>query len=409
MSENNVFPKSVQPGIPKLEKCPKGWLTVKLGNVLKKVERPVKLDDSQTYCLVTAKRSRAGIVKRSELLGRDIKVKTQFEIKAFDFLVSRRQIVHGGCGVVPKDLDGSIVSNEYLVLHSTNELYHDYLKWLSHSIYFQQTCFHSSIGVHVEKMVFKPDWWFKFKFHLPPIEEQKKITSILDLWNTQIERFERLIVLKEKYKSYLLNNLMSGAIRLEGFSSKWKSNKLDELFIERKETHYEKLPLLSITKDEGVINRNEIDRKDNSNEDKTKYLRICPGDIGYNTMRMWQGVSAYSSLEGIVSPAYTICIPNKSVDGKFMSYLFKVPKIIHLFYRYSQGLTSDTWNLKYHNFSQIRVRIPDKDEQIVITSILDSIEKELILLKKQYAMLKEQHKGLINNLVSGKWRVKVED
>ena len=90
-------------------------------------------------------------------------------------------------------------------------------------------------------------------------------------------------------------------------------------------------------------------------------------------MRMWQGVSALSSLEGIVSPAYTICTPKKGLDGEFMAYLFKLPLIINLFYRYSQGLTSDTWNLKYHHFRQVKVTIPEFLEQKAIARVFKGL------------------------------------
>ena len=86
-------------------------------------------------------------------------------------------------------------------------------------------------------------------------------------------------------------------------------------------------------------------------DDKSKYLKICTGDIGYNTMRMWQGVSAYSYYEGIVSPAYTVLKPINSIDSKYFSYLFKMPEIIFMFYRYSQGLVDDTRSLKYQFLS----------------------------------------------------------
>jgi len=253
-------------------------------------------------------------------------------VKAGDFLVSRRQIVHGGCGIVPHELDGAIVSNEYLVLHATNQLVQEYLEWLSNSVYFQQTCFHSSIGVHVEKMVFKPEWWLKFRFHIPTIPEQRIIAEILSSCDFTIKKTEQLITAKEKRYAYLLKNL----INQRNVKNGWRIVKLGDVFAERKETKHNDLPLLSITREEGVIPREDVDRKDTSNADKSKYLRICPGDIGYNTMRMWQGVSALSSFEGIVSPAYTICTPTDEVNGQFMAYLFKVPYIIHLFYRYSK-------------------------------------------------------------------------
>ena len=200
-----------------------------------------------------------------------------------------------------------------------------------------------------------------------------------------------------------------GKSRLKGFNKPWKDYHLGDLFKERSERGNDHLPLLSITREEGVIPRDDVGRKDTSNADKSKYLRICAGDIGYNTMRMWQGVSALSAYEGIVSPAYTIAIPKKGVDGEFMAYLFKLPKTIHLFYRYSQGLTSDTWNLKFRHFREIKVNIPEIDEQKAIAQVFKTCDAELSLLRKKLAALQKQKRGLMQKLLTGQWRVKVPE
>jgi type I restriction enzyme S subunit len=155
-----------------------------------------------------------------------------------------------------------------------------------------------------------------------------------------------------------------------------------------------------------VVFRDGLDRKDTSSADKSKYLHICPGDIGYNTMRMWQGVSGLSQIEGIVSPAYTIVTPDDSLDPEFVALLFKYPPIVHLFYRYSQGLVSDTWNLKFRHFSEVRVRLPEKKEQKDIAAVFRPVDEELSLLRQQLAAFKEQKKGLMQQLLTGKVRVK---
>ena len=160
------YPPSVQHGIPRLAPVQKGWKSVAIGKLVTEVLRPVEMDDDATYTLVTAKRSRGGIVKREELKGREIAVKNQFYIQAGDFLISKRQIVHGACGFVPKELDGAIVSNEYLVLNFTDKVIPQFWEFLTHTIYFQQVCFHSSIGVHVEKMLFKVSRWYQWKVNL---------------------------------------------------------------------------------------------------------------------------------------------------------------------------------------------------------------------------------------------------
>ncbi|WP_432822185.1 restriction endonuclease subunit S [Trichloromonas sp.] len=239
----------------------------------------------------------------------------------------------------------------------------------------------------------------------PPFAEQAAIADLLSTWDVAIEKTERLIAAKERQKKCLMQQLLTGHQRLNGFKKPWSEFPLGELFQERSERASDHLPLLSITSGEGIIHRNE-DRKDTSNEDKSNYLRICPGDIGYNTMRMWQGVSALSSLEGIVSPAYTICTPKKESDGEFMAYLFKLPRVINLFYRYSQGLTSDTWNLKYKHFRKIKVVVPEIEEQKAIANILKVCDEQIDLLKKQVEGYRRQKRGLMQKLLTGQWRVK---
>lgn len=235
-----------------------------------------------------------------------------------------------------------------------------------------------------------------------PLIEQKAIADLLSTWDKAIEKTERLIQTKKRRFEQLLNDLIY-APTTEG---KWKQVRTISLFKERKETKRGDLPLLSITNGEGVIPREDTNRKDTSNEDKSKYLRICPGDIGYNTMRMWQGVSALSSLEGIVSPAYTICIPGEKLCPLFVAYLFKMPFMIHRFYRYSQGLTSDTWNLKFRHFSEVKMPFPSIEEQKRIAETLSSAQQEIDLLKQLAEKYKTQKRGLMQKMLTGAWRVK---
>jgi type I restriction enzyme S subunit len=237
-----------------------------------------------------------------------------------------------------------------------------------------------------------------------PLPEQKGIADLLSTWDEAIEKTVRLIQAKERRFKRLLTDL----IFIPTMEGKWKQVRTKFLFKERKEANRGNLPLLSITNGDGIIPREDTDRKDTSNEDKSKYLRICRGDIGYNTMRMWQGVSALSSLEGIVSPAYTICIPGEKLYPLFVAYLFKMPFMIHRFYRYSQGLTSDTWNLKYPHFSEVKMPLPSIEEQERIAETLSSAQQEIDLLKQLVEKYKTQKRGLMQKMLTGQWRIKPE-
>jgi len=166
-------------------------------------------------------------------------------------------------------------------------------------------------------------------------------------------------------------------LRFPEFTDEWKEVKLGEVACERNETNTPTLPLLSITANKGVIPQTDSEKKDVSNADKSKYKRICSGDIGYNTMRMWQGRSALSFVEGIVSPAYTIVTPLKGVSPLFLSYLIKRPRLIYEFWTHSQGLVEDTLNCKYKDFAQITITIPSLSEQRKIAALLSLIDERI--------------------------------
>jgi len=255
-----------------------------------------------------------------------------------------------------------------------------------------------------------------FEIILPPLPEQVEIAKILSTWDRAIEQTQNLIEAKQNLKNGLLQQLLTGRMRFPEFGKPvnnkgelpkgWIVLRLGECFEERIESN-PNLPLLSITSDRGVIPRSEVDRKDTSNTDKSKYKRIAPNDIGYNTMRMWQGRSAVSNLEGIVSPAYTICTPRTLFSSIYFGYLFKYPPMINLFRRFSQGLVADTLNLKFPLFAKIKVALPEYDEQLKIAGVLKSIDNEIDLLQQKEILLQQQKKGLMQKLLSGEIRVKL--
>ena len=150
--------------------------------------------------------------------------------------------------------------------------------------------------------------------------------------------------------------------------------------------------LISVTIGEGIKKFSELGRHDNSNDDKSKYKKVCIGDIAYNSMRMWQGASGYSPFEGIVSPAYTVLSPNTDiVDSKCISYLFKRSDMTHVFQINSQGITSDNWNLKYPALSEIKISVsPYLEEQHQIASYLSSFDNLITLHRRMYYQQKRR-------------------
>lgn len=160
------------------------------------------------------------------------------------------------------------------------------------------------------------------KLKIPNIDEQKQIAKYLDNIDSLITLHQRKLEKLQNMKKSCLQKMFpkDGAtvpeIRFSEFQGDWEERTLGSCFDERLES----LPdgeLLSVTIGSGIKKFSELDRHDNSNTDKSKYKRVCIGDIAYNSMRMWQGASGRSSYEGIVSPAYTVVKPIGDIDTQF--------------------------------------------------------------------------------------------
>ena len=155
--------------------------------------------------------------------------------------------------------------------------------------------------------------------------------------------------------------------------------------------------LLSVTATGGVISQSQSGRRDISATDKSKYLVVEPGDVVYNTMRMWQGVSGLSQMHGIVSPAYTVVRPSASVlDGRFLAHMMKLPCNIKLYRANSQGLVSDTWNLKFGALASLELDVPPLEEQRRISEILDTVDESIDATERVIAKLTVARVGLLH-------------
>ena len=196
----------------------------------------------------------------------------------------------------------------------------------------------------------------------------------------------------------MAKNNMKPRIRFKGFTDAWEQRKLGEYFIERNERSGEG-ELISVTINAGIKKFNELGRFDTKPEDLSKYKRVEVGDIAYNSMRMWQGASGYSSYSGILSPAYTVISPKTGVSSLFFAYLIKRPQMIHLFEINSQGLTSDTWNLKFPAFNKIEASAPsDIDEQENISELFTVLDNLITLHQRKYEKFVNIKKALLEKM-----------
>ena len=250
--------------------------------------------------------------------------------------------------------------------------YFDSLKW------YREIYMISAEGARNHGLLNVPtDEFFDTKHYIPQdIAEQRKIANFMIALERRIGAQQSLVDNLKKYKRGLLSQLIAQKKAFDT-SGEWKAVKLGHIFKERTERAKGNETLLAVTISNGVQRRDEIDLKDNSSDDKSNYKCVYIGDIAYNTMRMWQGASGVSPYNGIVSPAYTIVTPIRPDlhNMTFWAYYFKYSPLVQTFQKYSQGLTADTWNLKFPQFSEIAVTMPPISEQDKIAECLSVFDE----------------------------------
>lgn len=166
------------------------------------------------------------------------------------------------------------------------------------------------------------------------------------------------------------------------------------------------LPMLSVTMNNGVVTRESLDRKMETNLSDEEHLLVRKGDIVYNMMRMWQGASGLADRDGLLSPAYVVLTPKKGIDPLYASYLFKSSRFIYLFWAYSYGLTADRLRLYFNDFKRIPVSILPESEQRRIGEILLTWDKAIDVTEKLIENSKEQKAALIKQLLTCKIRLR---
>ena len=198
---------------------------------------------------------------------------------------------------------------------------------------------------------------------------------------------DHLITLHQRKYSIIYNKLIT-----------WEQRKLGEVLKERTERAKGDEELLSVTIANGVIRQIDSEKRNTASEDRSNYKIVKKGDVPYNSMRMWQGAVGNSKYNGIVSPAYTILTPTPEANGKFFMELFKKKSTLQIFQRWSQGLTSDTWNLKYPILSSIQFAIPSVEEQEKIAEYFSSLDHLITLHQRKCDTLKELKKYMLQNM-----------
>lgn len=247
----------------------------------------------------------------------------------------------------------------------------------------------------------------KFTMPLPPEKERVQIASILSDWDKAVENTQTLVDKLLLHKKGLIQELLTGRTRLAGFSDEWQIIKAGDLFENYTDKNHDgTLEVLSATQDKGVIPRSEtgIDIKYDPKSLKN-YKRLDVGDFVIS-LRSFQGGIEFSNYEGLVSPAYTVLREKLPISKVFYKEYMKTQSFINKLNSMIYGIR-DGKQISYKEFSTMKILYPSVEEQKAIASVIEIADKEINQYQSYLEQLITQKKGLMQQLLTGKIRVKV--
>lgn len=189
--------------------------------------------------------------------------------------------------------------------------------------------------------------------------------------------------------------------------AEWEVTKLGSCLKVVSEKNHPDLPLLSITRELGVIERDVDDQESNHNfipDDLSGYKLIKAGQFGMNKMKAWQGSYGVSRHTGIVSPAYFIFDFTKPIDPDFFHLAIRGKLYVSYFASASDGVRIGQWDLSKPRMREIPFVLPPIDQQRDIVRFLNEktakIDDAIVLEERQISLLKERKQIVIQNAVT---------
>jgi len=347
-----------------------GWQTIQLGDVLKRVKSELAIDDSVTYKQVTVRLWNKGVILRGEQEGSEIKTKRQFYVKTGQLLMSRIDVRNGAIGLVPKELDGAIVSNDFWVYDfDENQIYPEFLTLYVNTPGFIEDANRTSSGT-TKRIRAEETAFLNINIPFPPLPEQRRIVAHIELLAARVNEAQRLREEVEKESELLLRSIF--ADNSDGEATPTPMRELVSL----------REPDVTVSPDEfyhfaGTYSFGRgmfrgVKKKGNQFAYK-KLTRLCTNNFTFPKLMAWEGAYAVIPPECdglVVSTEFPVFELNQEkILPETMAVYFRNPAIWETLSGQSTGTNVRRRRLNPQTFLNYQFPLPPMKRQLLLRDV----------------------------------------
>lgn len=369
----------------------KAWSKVALGELLRRSDESAAIDPAAEYHEVTIKLWGKGIVSRGKVRGSDV-VSVRRIVRANQLILSKIDARNGAIGLVPPELDGAIVSNDFpsFEFRDPDRCDAAFMGWLVRSTPFVELCKAASEGT-TNRVRIKEDRFLDQQIALPPLTEQQALVTRLDTLAEKTRQVEAHLDAAERDAEHLL------ALRFRDTIADAPLRTMAEVapLVRREQSidldgSYPELGIRSFGK--GTFHKPPL----SGSEVGTKRLyRIEPGDLLLSNVFAWEGAIAIAQPEDtgrFGSHRFITCQADPDLtSAEFLRYYFLTDEGILKIGKASPGGAGRNRTLGLEKLMAIEVPMPP----LVTQQTFNRLQAEVAVLKGKHATIREANAALL--------------
>jgi type I restriction enzyme S subunit len=376
------------------------WPTVKLEEVLSLSRESVEIDPLRTYKQITVRLHHKGVVLREEKIGQRIKSK-QYLAKEGQFIISRIDARNGAMGLVPQELDGAIVTNDFL-LYEINEknLFPKYFDFLASTKSFVWQCIKASKGT-TNRVRLKPEKFLEIEISLPLLEEQKRIVARIESMMARIEearrlRVEAVIEVEKTIKSILRKIFLNDG---------WITDKLGNLCDttsggtpsrERPDFFNGEIPWLKSGELNDVLIVDSEERITEEGLQNSNAKIFTKGTLLIALYGATTGKTGILGVDAATNQAICAIFPNKNIIGRdYLHWFLRFKRDDYLFKSFGGAQP----NISQKLLKETKIPILPLPEQRRIVAYLNSLQAKMDELKRLQAETEKEIEELVPSIL----------